>query len=139
MSRYFVHVDQKTNKKTRRYHGHTPKQAATKCASKIFQKIKSNGGNINQKINLIIREVTRNSTKKYYAYEARRITNHYQTIVHIGDKIIHYNYTIKLNKLKIPDRFNVKPKKIDIPIIEPINVLSPKMIDIGKHTLIIEV
>ena len=55
-----------------RYAGHAPQQAAKKCASILFRRLKMHGMNDSNEIIFDLREVTRGSRHRIYYYKATR-------------------------------------------------------------------
>jgi hypothetical protein len=138
--RYFVYVDKKTGRKRGRYHGQTPLQAARKCASKQFQRIISMGGNPHQEITFVIKEVTRCSKKKYFAYKAKRLTLPQYNTVHFGANFqVHFYYRIRICKTKLPYNLSTKTKKIEPNVMPSTTNLEPKINDISNCGLVIEI
>lgn len=72
--RTFTCYEPSTAKCYGRYIGRSPKQAASKCATKIFRNMQHSGENTNQPLHFVIRETTMDSKKKYSHYKANRIT-----------------------------------------------------------------
>ena len=117
-----------------RFTGSTPKQAARKCACRLYQKLAQSGQNPNQEITFIMRETTRHSKRKMYFYKAKRVHLLNPQSVTITDqstgqnKTITYKYLIKVHKIpnpdkqitKIPDTSAVEPELI-IPQIPVLN------------------
>lgn len=115
--RYFKMIDPKTMTSIGRYTGFTPKQAGSKAFSKIIRKIKQEGGKIPKTNVLYLRESTRNSLKKLYAYSASRdkLKNPqevYRKNDSTGDmKTVVYKYRNKLKKSPIPEQLAGHYKK----------------------------
>lgn len=136
MRRHFKFFNEKRQKLIGQYCGYTPLQAARKCASKRFQLIKSNGGDINQEI-IFMKETTRGSKRKYYAYKAKKIPCT-PTILHLGNgQNVIYKNKIIIKKTKLPDAFDTK-EKID-PCVLNAHKLNLKITDISKNIMVIEV
>ena len=87
---------------TGRYSGKKPKQAANKAYSSIVRKKGIKGGG--PSIRFTIKECTRGSKQKTYAYDANRIKldNPVQVPIKGSEdgKVIVYNYSNKLSKAK---------------------------------------
>lgn len=109
--RYFCFVDVRTGQTYGRYTGQSPKQAASKCFTKYVQGERSRRGAnpILRNFRLYIREVTRGSQHKIYAYDCTRIQLRQAQEVVIRDRnsgqerrIIHRHQN-RVNRVRIPD------------------------------------
>src|SRR5690348_12900101 len=96
--RYFKCYDANKECYFGRYCGKTPKQAGSKCATKLYQK---QMGNVQNPISFIIKEITRNSKKKIYKYEATRINYAQPIYVNVGNAFndIIYHHQIKIKRI----------------------------------------
>ncbi len=109
--RYFKLVDPETGKTFGRYTGETPKQAASKGFTKYLQNLRSNGVIFDNSIvkNILLRESTRGSARKRYAYSASRQKLEEPQKLTIMDhntgelKSIVYNYRNRINKIPLSD------------------------------------
>ncbi|XWV24691.1 mg347 protein [Tupanvirus deep ocean] len=140
-NRYFAYIDTNTGEKCGRYCGDSPLQAAKKCANKRFQYLKSIGNNTTD-ITIVIKEMTRGSQKKFFAYNAKKISIIPYTI-HIGNKTITYNKIFKVKKISLPDNFlgDMKQKIIadETKDSKVVDNLQAKIVDVNKNVFIIEV
>ena len=107
--RYFKRIDPKTGEDIGRYTGITPQQAASKSYTKYLRKIEKNGEKIPKRSNIFIRESTRPSAKKIYAYSASRNKLDKPHKIKIPDvktgemKKISYNFRNTVQKIEVPD------------------------------------
>jgi hypothetical protein len=87
------------------YIGYSPKQAASKAFTKIFQKSQSSastdGFTVNQTVIFTLQEKTMGSHKKMYVYSGiRKKLNHPQTVTMSGgNKTITYMYSNSIKKI----------------------------------------
>lgn len=92
-----------------RYNGQNPKQAASKCASKLFKYFQQIGAPKNT-LKFNTREVTRGSHHKIYSYEATKILLPESQTVNIsfgGQPMqITFKYRIKIKKIKKNEVFS---------------------------------
>lgn len=95
------------NKSRGRYYGRNPKQAASKCASKIFQRLEYNTKTSNwftqvnnTTIRFYIRSLSRNSkNNKIYCYQATKIKLNVPLIITIGGgKMVQFHHRIIIKK-----------------------------------------
>ena len=95
--------------------------------------------NTDQEILLIIKEITRGSQKKYYAYKIKRFKLPDPQAVFIGGSYITYKYKNNIKRTNLPDDFiNNKSKPIfnnvttDIfaPIIQNIIAINKLIVEI---------
>lgn len=107
--RYFKLIDAKTGRSFGRYTGGTPKQAASKGFTKMIHKIKAEGGALpkNGTMKIYLRESTRGSPRKVYAYEATRkqLTEPQKIEIEGSDgkkKVITYRYRNVIHKVSAP-------------------------------------
>lgn len=111
--RYFKIIDPKTGITCGRYVGDTPKQAAGKAYSKQIQKLKKEGKKVKQLSTIFLRESSRGSHRKIYAYEAKRNKlDEPQVLTFVSKetgetKVITYKYRNDIKKIKVPENFNV--------------------------------
>lgn len=144
--RYFSYYDKNTDQKYGRYQASNPKQAASKCARKRIQYLKSIGQpiNINQEFTLAIKEMTRGSQKKIYFYSAKMIKYTHPIHVSIGSgafsKTIVFQYKLKLKKLSQEKLTKVKTIDVNENQNEQITDLEPKnILEIDNNNLVIEI
>ncbi|ANB50591.1 hypothetical protein [Powai lake megavirus] len=101
--RIFTLIDPITKKSNGKYHGHTPKQAATKAYSQYIRKLKKENKTIPQTSIIILQEHKSNGLVKNHSYEASR-KNYIQPItIYISYKVItfcHYNVLHKIKSSK---------------------------------------
>ncbi|XWV25934.1 hypothetical protein QJ857_gp1146 [Tupanvirus soda lake] len=144
--RRFAYIDTSSGKKYGRYYACTPSQAAKKCASKRFQYLKSIGDNTTEII-IVIREITRGSAKKCFAYNAKKISITPYTI-HIGNKTITYKYIFTVKKTSLPNNFLFNGKQLYVtnkitepnePVNEPVNDMQTKLMHISNNMIVVEV
>ena len=85
-----------------RYKSHInkPKQAAKKAFKQICNKEEIEN---NKKIKFVIKECTRNSRKKYYAYEGEKIKFDCPIKVDYRGTTITYNYEYKVKKISLDE------------------------------------
>lgn len=108
--RYFKMIDPDTMLSIGRYTGFTPKQAGSKAFSKIAKKIEQDGGKVPKTTTLYLRESTRNSLKKLYAYSASRdkLKNPQEVYRKNGStgamKAVVHKHRNKLKKAPIPEQ-----------------------------------
>jgi len=147
--RYFTHINEITEAECGRYRGDCPSQAAKKCASRQFRRMKVLGQNTNEEIIVLIREVSRCSKKKTFSYKAKLINLPTPHQVHmIGGHSIIYKHIIHITKTPIPSNFiknSTKQKLIEsIDSIDSpeknniVNLLPTNLLTI-EHNFIIEV
>lgn len=138
--RYFKCYDLTTGKLHGRYTGVTPKQAASKCASKLFR-LNTNQGNNNTGFDFAIRESTRGYPKKYFYYHTIRAMLPQPTTLHIGNQTITYQYRIKIYKIPNPNP-DFKPlmdKTADKATIDNIVESVMKLTNINCEKMVIEI
>lgn len=104
--RYFKYVDHLTGQSCGRYVDRTPRQAAKKCASMMFQRMKHQDFNMDQPVEFYIKECSRGTRKKHHYYRARRLElNHPQTVsIHGGNgqiETIIFKHYISIKKLGV--------------------------------------
>lgn len=108
--RYFKLINERTGKASGRYTGDTPKQAASKGFTKILQKLKAEGKKLPKQSTIYLRESTRNSARKVYGYEARRVRLPEPQTLEIVDKetgerkTIVYKFRNKIKKVQVPEQ-----------------------------------
>lgn len=119
--RYFKIIDHKTGKTYGRYTGDTPKQAASKAYTKKVQRLKKMGKTPSKRSQIILRESTRGSARKVYAYEAYRQKLPEPQNLDITDKEtgitkqIVYHYRNKIRKIPVPTQiigYNLAKSKV---------------------------
>ena len=99
--RNFKFIDEKDGKSSGRYRSYTPRQAARKCASKRFE-INKRNGNTTQPFNIIIRETTRGSKRKCFAYYATCQTLRFPVNVRLGNKMVTFKRRTIVKKMRLP-------------------------------------
>lgn len=124
--RFFKRIDLKTGETSGRYVGVTPKQAASKADTKLRQKFKRDGKPYPDVNYIYIRESTRNSLKKVYAYisEPNRLDKPQKKPIFDKDtkkpvidpqtgkqKIVIYKYRNILHRAPIPEKLLTMKKK----------------------------
>lgn len=96
--RFFKIIDSNTGLSQGRFTGATPKQAASKCATKLFMQNKHKGINVNN-IKLCIRESTRGCSRKYHFYEVVRVKLQHPQVIHMGPQTIVYKFKNTVHKI----------------------------------------
>lgn len=99
--RNFKFIDEKDGKSSGRYRSYTPRQAARKCASKRFE-INKRNGDTTQPFNIIIRETTRGSKRKCFAYCAKRQILPHPVNVRLGNKMVTFKRKTIVKRMRLP-------------------------------------
>jgi hypothetical protein len=109
-NRYFSFVDPQTGISRGRYTGKGPQQAASKCFTKYVQvQMHSLRPPVQRNFRLYMREVTRGSPHKIYAYECTRIVLQQPQEIRIRDvqsgaeRLIVHRHKNRVNRVRTPD------------------------------------
>lgn len=106
--RYFKRLDPVDGKMYGRYTGKTPKQAASKAYTKLRKAMREQKLAIPQQTTIYVRESTRNSARKVYAYQAWIVKLKEPQELSIPDqdgkedKEIKYRFRNKVKKVALP-------------------------------------
>lgn len=129
-ARYFGMVDCETGELVGRYLGQTPKQAASKCYTKMLQKNK----NIDTR-KIYLEELNTGSDSKIYGYECSRTKLDKPQKLEIPDlstgqtKIIEYKYRNVIRKIAVDDTIKSMRNDMNVESEEQRPIRHFKMID----------
>lgn len=111
--RYFELIDSKTGMCHGRYYALNPKQAANKMYTRMYQIAKLNNQHLDDTVIICLKESTKGSDRKIYAFEASR-----KKIEPISDPEIGLRRTLscdpnnKVREISVPDDLIVSLNKI---------------------------